>query len=100
MKPLLLLTGLAAAIVMATTAHADSNDDAFLASLKAVDVTYQDPGRVITVGRWICQAVRQGEQMSEVVKAVEAQNPGLSADSSAKFTAIAASVYCPSTLGH
>jgi hypothetical protein len=100
MKPLLLLTGLAVMIGAATPAHADSNDDAFLVSLKAAGVTYQDPGRVIAAGKWICQAVGQGTQMSDVVKTVEAQNPGLSPDNAAKFTAIAANVYCPNTLGH
>src|ERR1700759_104125 len=100
MKPLLLLTGLAVMIGTAIPASADNNDDAFLVSLKAAGVTYQDPGRVISAGRWVCQAVGQGEQMADVVKTVQAQNPGLNPDNPPKFTAIAANVYCPNTLGH
>lgn len=103
MKPLLLLTGPAlviGVIGVAAPARADSNDDAFIASLHAAGVTFQDPQRVISAGKWVCQAVGQGQQMVDVVKAVEAQNPGLSPDNSAKFTAIAANIYCPNTLGH
>ncbi|HWS93929.1 MAG TPA: DUF732 domain-containing protein, partial [Mycobacterium sp.] len=40
MKPLLVLTSLAAMIGMAVPANADSNDDAFLASLQAAGITY------------------------------------------------------------
>jgi hypothetical protein len=100
MKPLVLLTGIVVMVGVATPARADNNDDAFLASLKAAGVTYQDPARVISAGKWICQAAGQGEQLSDIVKTVQAQNPGLSPDNSAKFTAIAANVYCPNTLGH
>jgi hypothetical protein len=100
MKPLLLLASAAAAVGLAAPAHADANDDNFIASLKAVGVTFQDPARVISAGRWICQAAGQGQQMAEIVKTVEAQNPGLSSDNSAKFTAIAANIYCPNAIGH
>lgn len=99
MKLLLLtLTSLAAAIGMATPVRADSNDDAFLASLQAAGITYPDPGRVIAAGRWVCQAVDQGTQMVDIVKTVQAQNAGLHGDNAAKFTAIAANVYCPTAL--
>jgi Protein of unknown function (DUF732) len=95
---LLTLTSLAAAIGMAVPAHADSNDDAFLASLQAAGITYPDPARVIAAGKWVCQAVGQGTQMVDVVKTVQAQNSGLRGDNAAKFTAIAANVYCPQAL--
>jgi hypothetical protein len=95
---LLTLTSLAAMIGMAVPAGADSNDDAFLASLKAVGITYPDAGRVIAAGKWVCQAVGQGRQMADVVKDVQAENSGLRGDNAAKFTAIAANVYCPNAL--
>jgi len=98
MKPLLMLTSLAAMIGVAAPASADSNDDAFLASLQAAGITYPDPGRVIAVGKWVCQAAGQGTQMVDVVKKVQAQNPGLHGDNAARFTAIAANVYCPRAL--
>jgi Protein of unknown function (DUF732) len=100
MRPILLLAGLAAAIGMAAPAHADSDDDRFLASLQAAGVTFPDAAKVIAAGKWVCQTVGQGTQMTDVVKTIQTKNPGLSGDNAAKFTAIAASVYCPQALGH
>ncbi|BBZ44841.1 hypothetical protein MPRM_21220 [Mycobacterium parmense] len=93
-----MLAGLAVVTGLAAPARADSNDDAFLASLQAAGITYPDPGRVIAAGRWVCQAVGQGTQMADVVKTVQAQNSGLHGDNAARFTAIAANVYCPQAL--
>ncbi|MBW0013935.1 DUF732 domain-containing protein [Mycobacterium sp.] len=99
MKRLLLtLTCLAAAIGAAAPAHADSVDDAFLAALQAAGITYPDPARVIGAARWVCQAVGQGTAMADVVKTVQAQNTRLQGDNAAKFTAIAATAYCPEAL--
>jgi hypothetical protein len=98
-KPLLLtLTGLAAMVGVAGPARADSTDDAFLASLHAAGITFPDPGPVIGAGRWVCQAVGKGTQMVDVVKTIQSQNPGLHGDNAARFTAIAANVYCPQAL--
>ena len=36
--------------------------------------------------------------MADVVKTVQSENPGLHGDNAARFTAIAANVYCPTTL--
>ncbi|WP_369829594.1 DUF732 domain-containing protein [Mycobacterium sp. E787] len=99
MKPLLLtMTSLAALVGMAGPARADSSDDAFIASLHAAGITFPDPGPAIGAGRWVCQAVEKGTQMADVVKTVQAQNPGLHGDNAARFTAIAANVYCPQSL--
>ena len=98
MKPLLMLTSLAAMIGVAAPASADSNDDAFLASLQAAGITYPDPDRVIAAGKWVCQAVGQGTQLADAVKTIQTQNPGLHGDNAARFTAIAANVYCPQAL--
>ena len=99
MKPLLLtLTSLAALVGMAGPARADTTDDAFLASLRAAGITFPDPGPAIGAGRWVCDAVGKGTQMMDVVKTIQVQNPGLHGDNAARFTAIAANVYCPQTL--
>ena len=95
---LLTLTSLAALVGMAGLARADSTDDAFLASLQAAGITYPDPGRVIAAGKWVCQAVGQGTQMVDVVKTIQSRNSGLHGDNAARFTAIAANVYCPQAL--
>ncbi|WP_082951786.1 DUF732 domain-containing protein [Mycobacterium sp. 852002-51057_SCH5723018] len=99
MKPLVLtLTSLAAIVGMAVPARADSNDDAFLVSLHAAGITFPDPARVVAAGKWVCQAVGQGTQMADVVKTIQSQNAGLHGDNAARFTAIAANVYCPQAL--
>lgn len=97
---LLLVTSasLAAAVGMAVPACADSKDDAFLASLHAAGITYPGPGRVVEAGKWVCRVVGQGMRMADVVKIVQAHNPGLHGDNAARFTAIAANVYCPQAL--
>jgi Protein of unknown function (DUF732) len=94
----LVLAGFAAAIGMAAPAHADSNDDAFIASLQAAGMTFPDAGRVIKLGRSVCQAAGKGTPLIDVVKKVQSQNSGLHGDNAARFTAIAAEVYCPQAL--
>jgi hypothetical protein len=94
----LTLTSLAAAIGMAVPAHADDKDVAFLTSLQAAGITYPDPSRAIGAGKWVCQAVGQGRALADVVKSIQAENVGLRGDNAARFTAIAANVYCPETL--
>jgi hypothetical protein len=95
---LLMLTSLAAAIGTAVPAHADDKDVAFLTSLQAAGITYPDPSRAIAAGKWVCQAVGQGRQMVDVVKSIQTENSGLRGDNAARFTAIAANVYCPEAL--
>jgi hypothetical protein len=98
MRTLSALSVLAAVIGVAAPANADSNDDAFLASLQAAGITYPSPDRVIAAGKSVCKMVDQGKQMVDVVKTVQNLNPGLHGDNAARFTAIAANVYCPQAL--
>jgi Protein of unknown function (DUF732) len=97
-KLLLTLTSLAAMIGMAAPAYADATDDTFLATLHAAGITAPQPDKAIAAGKWVCNMVHLGDPMVDVVKTVQTANPGLSADNAAKFTAIAANVYCPATL--
>jgi hypothetical protein len=98
MKPLLALLSLAAIIGTAAPAYADASDDQFLAALTASGVTYQDPGKVIAAAKWVCQSLNQGTQMVDVVRTVQSENAGLHQENAAKFTALAASAYCPNKL--
>ncbi len=98
MRLLLTLTSVAAMIGMAAPAYADTNDDAFLGALRQAGITYPDPERAITAGKWVCRQVAEGMQTVDVVKEVQSLNSGLRGDSAAKFTAIAASAYCPNVL--
>jgi hypothetical protein len=93
-----MLASAAAMVGMAAPAYADPMDDQFLAALQASGVTFPDPSRAISAGKWVCQAVGQGTQMVDVVKTVEDRNPGLHEENAAKFAAIAATAYCPGAL--
>jgi hypothetical protein len=97
-KLLLAPTSLAVMIGMAVPAHADATDDRFLATLQAAGITAPEPDKAIAAGKWVCNMVHLGDPMVDVVKTVQTSNPGLSGDNAAKFTAIAANVYCPATL--
>jgi Protein of unknown function (DUF732) len=98
MKLLVMLASLVAVLGTAVPARADGVDDTFLATLRAAGISYPDPGRAVSAGRWVCTAVGEGSPMADVVKTVQTENPGLSGDNAARFTAIAAKMYCPTTL--
>jgi hypothetical protein len=99
MKHLLALTAFAAMIGLAAPAHADANQDqAFLVSLKAAGISYRDPESAIAAGQKVCAMADSGKTGVEVVKVLQDGNPGLTQGNAAKFTAIAANVYCPAQL--
>jgi hypothetical protein len=93
------LIGPAVVVGMAVPAHADSNDDQFLATLDAAGITYSDPGRAITAGKAVCRLAGRGTQLVDIVKNVQNLNPKLQGDNAARFTAIAVNSYCPAALG-
>lgn len=95
-----LATMLAAMIGTTAPAFADSADDAFLAAVRQAGITFPDPARAIGAGRWVCTQVGEGKQTVDVVNTIQSLNSGLSADYAAKFTAIAATAYCPKILAN
>src|ERR1700761_5031704 len=95
MKILLALTTFAAMIGMATPAHADSTDDSFIASLKAASISYTDQDAAVGAGKWVCDKVNGGTDMSDVVKTLTSKNSALNPEKAGKFAAIAANAYCP-----
>lgn len=98
MKLLLTLTSLVAIIGMAMPAHADSTDDAFIASLKAAGITYSDPDTAVGAGKWVCDKVNGGTDMSSVIKTLATKNAALNPAKATKFAAIAANAYCPDAI--
>ncbi|MEB3983191.1 DUF732 domain-containing protein [Mycobacterium sp. 663a-19] len=95
MKLLLTLASCAAMIGMAAPAYADSTDDSFIASLKAAGISYSDPDAAVGAGKWVCDKVNGGTDMSTVVKTLTTKNASLNPDKASKFAAIAANAYCP-----
>jgi Protein of unknown function (DUF732) len=98
MKLLLALTSFAAMIGMATPAYADSTDDSFVASLKAAGITYTDQDAAVGAGKWVCDKVNGGTDMSDVVKTLTSKNSSLNPEKASKFAAIAANAYCPDAI--
>jgi Protein of unknown function (DUF732) len=97
MKRLLMLTSVAAMIGMAAPAYADpsGNDAEFLKQLKNAGLTYQDPDQAITVAKSVCDLADKGTSGTDIVDNLKKQNPAFTGDGASKFTAIAASDYCP-----
>lgn len=88
--------GIASALCIAVPAHADPGVDAsFVNALTKVGISFNDPKSAIDAGHTACGLMDQGMSELDVVQAVMHQNSGISTDNAAKFTAIAASAYCP-----
>ena len=100
MRLVLALACVAAVVGTAPPARADidGNDQVFLAALKAAGLTYEDPDHAISAGKAVCNLVDGGMPGVEIVKNLQELNPAFEGDGAAKFTAIAASAYCPKTL--
>ncbi|CAJ1510749.1 DUF732 domain-containing protein [[Mycobacterium] holstebronense] len=102
MRSVLSVLGIAAVIGFAAPAYADPDagggDAAFLASLKAVGLTFNSGDQAIVAGHAVCSMANNGESGLQVVKQLTADNPGLSMDAASQFAAVAANAYCPQHL--
>jgi hypothetical protein len=94
------LVGIAATLCVAAPAHADpsSTDASFLDALQRADITFGNGDSAVNAGKTACGMMSQGQPELGVIQHVTEQNPGISTTSAAKFTAIAASAYCPQFL--
>ena len=96
MRRLLVVVGIAASLGIAIPAHADPNVDAsFVDALNKAGITFNDSKSAVNAGKTACGLMDQGKPELDVVQLVMQQNSGISTVSAAKFTAIAASAYCP-----
>jgi hypothetical protein len=104
MRPLIALASLAVVIGVAVPAQADPSstdsgtDASFLAALRQAGITYADGTTVVAAAKAACGLMDQGQSELDVIKHVAEQNPGFTVSGAAKFTAIAASAYCPKYL--
>jgi hypothetical protein len=105
MRTLVVVAGFAAVIAVATPAQADpessasDSDASFLAALDKAGITYQYAPMAVHAGKRACELMDQGDPQVDVIKNVSASNPGFTVDGAAKFTMIAAGVYCPQHMG-
>lgn len=98
MKYLLVLAGAAAAVGLAAPAHADGNDQAFLAALQGAGLSHRGADQAVAAGRAVCELMDGGFTAMDAVNAVRSTNPGFTVENAAKFTGIAANAYCPEYL--
>lgn len=99
MRLLLLLAGVAAVVGVAAPARADDKQDqAFLVALGAAGITYQNADATIATGKKVCDMAKEGKSAIEVVAYLQGLSPQLTQPNAARFTAIAAGVYCPEQL--
>ena len=102
MKLLLALASAAVMIGIAAPAYADdgdggdiSNDKDFLAELRQVGLSYQDPDNAVAAAKSVCQLVDDGKSATEIITELRNRNPSFQGTAAAKFTALAAAHYCP-----
>jgi hypothetical protein len=99
MRRLLVLLGIAATLGVGSPAQADPGVDAsFLDALRQAGITFSNGPSAVSAAKTACGLMTQGQPELDVVQHVTEQNPGISTTSAAKFTAIAASAYCPQFL--
>jgi Protein of unknown function (DUF732) len=104
MSRLLVLLGVAAALGLVPSVHADPGnpdpnlDASFLDSLTKAGITINSRAGAVKAGKTACGMMEQGRPELDVIQLVTRQNPGLDTTRAAQFTAIAASAYCPQYL--
>jgi hypothetical protein len=104
MRRFVVLLGLAATVGLAVPAQADPGnadagvDASFLDALTRAGITYTDGPNAINAAKTACGLMSQGQPELDVIQNVSTQNPGITQTNAAKFTAIAASAYCPQFL--
>ena len=94
-----MLCGIAATLGLAVPAQADPGVDAsFLDALTKAGITFSNGPNAVNAGQTACGMMEQGQPELDVIQHVSEQYPGISTTNAAKFTAIAASAYCPQFL--
>jgi hypothetical protein len=104
MRRLVVLLGIAATVGLAVPAQADPGnadagiDASFLDALTKAGITFSNGPNAVNAGKTACGLMTKGQPELDVIQNVSAQNPGITPTNAAKFTAIAASAYCPQFL--
>jgi Protein of unknown function (DUF732) len=99
MRRLLVSLGMAASLGSGVPAHADPDlDGRFLDALTQAGLTVISRSGAVRDAKAACGMMEQGQPELDVIQHVSKQNPGLDTTKAAKFTALAASAYCPQYL--
>jgi hypothetical protein len=97
---LLALLGVATMIGLAAPAYGDSDDAAFLATVRGAGITYTDSGQAVAFGKSVCGMIAAGKFGQELVAELQRNNPGLTAEHATLFVGISAKYYCPQQLAN
>jgi hypothetical protein len=89
----------AAALLAASPAYADANDDAFIASLANNGITVSDRGSATAMAQSVCDGFDHHQKPSLVAMKLMKQS-GLSLKQSSYFVGVAISAYCPEYSAH
>lgn len=73
-------------------------DAAFVDALSKAGIRFNDPQNAVVAGRTACGLLDAGRSQYDVVQLVVQENSGIGTVNAAKFTAIAASAFCPQHL--
>jgi uncharacterized protein DUF732 len=85
----------ATALPLAATAHADSADDQFLATLHQQGIGFGTTQSAIGVAHNVCDALGQGMEPSDISSNIAGANPGIDRHTALVITVDAAQSHCP-----
>jgi hypothetical protein len=89
------MVGLLGPLGAVATAHADTNDDKFLAALKSEGITdHVSPDHAIEAGHVVCQKLDQGRTPSQVAADVVGSS-NMPAYHAGYFVGVSIKEYCP-----
>ncbi|WP_423202323.1 DUF732 domain-containing protein [Mycobacterium decipiens] len=82
------------AVATAGTASANSTDEAFIAQMEAIGVTFSSPQAAAQQAQLVCKKLASGETGTEIAKEVLSQTD-LTTKQAAYFVVDATKAYCP-----
>lgn len=88
------VVGLLGPLAPAPTAHADANDDAFLAALKAKNINYESSEAAVNSGHLVCHELDAGQSPEQVANDV-LNSSHLDGYHAGYFVGVAVRAYCP-----
>ncbi|SOJ56562.1 hypothetical protein MSIMFB_04040 [Mycobacterium simulans] len=82
------------AVATAGTAAASTTDDAFIAQMKAVGITFSSPQAAVAQGHQVCRELATGKTGGQIAQEVLSQT-NLTTKQAASFVVDATKAYCP-----
>jgi hypothetical protein len=91
---LIFMGGLLGSLGAAPAAHADSNDNAFIAALNAKDITYESRAAAIGAGHLVCHDLDLGQTPEQVATDV-LQSSDMDSYHAGYFVGASIRAFCP-----